>query len=1359
MPVPQAADLTPVRLPPRPGPWLTDVAVVVVMALVLVAQQPGRTRFDTKLDLWVDPWAFLTRALDAWDSSAGFGQLQNQAYGYLFPMGPVIGVFHGVGLPTWVAQAVWAWLLLAGAYVGMRLLLRQWQLPWFAAVPAAVAYACAPRHVTVVGPLSAELIAAALLPFSLLALARGAGTLRRTAACAALPFLLMGAANAAVTLAVTPLPALVILTRRSDRWRLLGWWSFFVGLMSVWWVVPLLVQRNYAVPFLDNIESARITSSGLLPAEVLRGDVHWVSGIVSQGSPWWPAGYQYSVVPWLVTATLLLAAIGVAGLASRHVPEHLALASAALIGAVLMGAGSTLAPFAAGYWDLLDGPLVPFRNVHKFDPLIRLPLAVGVAVAVLAVAQWVANRPRPRLGPLVGAGVAGLAVVVALPLAVPGVSAGRTWTRIPDWWQASADWLAADGDGRALVVPGSGFGMYLWGRTIDEPLQPLARSPWAIATGLPLGSIGSARLLDSVSAALRTGRAAPGLADTLARSGVAYVVVRNDVDSAEVLGPSRAVVAATLLASPGFSPAASFGDSYGSWRGDVSTDFGRDDPRPALEIYRVDGDVPLVSATAVSGTTLMTGGPEALLPATANGLLSADRPVVFEHDVPTTAGAWGSLPLIQTDSLMRRDRALGRGDEDLSSAQSADEASRVDRLSPDLLPWPDASLATVAYRGIRSVEASSARSYADSIGALLVARSPAAAVDGDPTTWWQSGEFGGPAGQWWQVALRRPTDLGGMTVLMNLSPLIGSPPRRVTVLADGTPVVARVSGSGVVGPLEDPALRNVQVLRIRVDEADGSSGDAAIREVNIPRLSPAAPLLVPAPTVPSTSGAALSLTAVAPARPACVRIGTADRCDPSQAREDAAGGVLDRLVEVTDPISGPVRVWGTVRAGPSAAALLDPVGDGITARASSWLSFDVRTRPSAAVDGDPDTLWVADPLDPRPWLDLSWPRPRTITEITLEQPPDGQGWSRPIGARVQVGARTVPMLTSGTTLVPIEPLRTDQLRLTLTGWDKRVTVNSRTSRPTSVPPGIGEVRLAGAEDLVYRPDPTARTGSICGFGPDVTVAGTTVRTRVVGTLGDVMDGNEMIISPCSSPLTSVRLSPGVNRVVVARSDLTVPTRLSVGREASVPEVRQLETQRWDTSRRSVVVGAGPQAVLRVAESANAGWAATLDGLRMTPVQVDGWQQGWMVPAGDGGTVELTYTPTTTHKAGLAIGALTALLALVIGFVGSGSGRLYRPAARTGIGRGVAAVTAVPAGLLLAGASGGVVAVLAIAVAGRRWAPLTAFSAVASAAGLVVVGALGASVPPAWISVVALGGLLVATSSGLMQTQAQPRQRV
>jgi arabinofuranan 3-O-arabinosyltransferase len=68
----------------------------------------------------------------------------------------------------------------------------------------------------------------------------------------------------------------------------------------------------------------------------------------------------------------------------------------------------------------------------------------------------------------------------------------------------------------------------------------------------------------------------------------------------------------------------------------------------------------------------------------------------------------------------------------------------------------------------------------------------------------------------------------------------------------------------------------------------------------------------------------------------------------------------------------------------------------------------------------------------------------------------------------------------------------------------------------------------------------------------------------------------------------------------------------------------------------------------VPESLNPGWVAhTSAGTRLTPVAVNGWQQGWVVPAGTSGAVTLTLAPNSLYRAGLAGGlALLPLLALM-----------------------------------------------------------------------------------------------------------------
>lgn len=66
-------------------------------------------------------------------------------------------------------------------------------------------------------------------------------------------------------------------------------------------------------------------------------------------------------------------------------------------------------------------------------------------------------------------------------------------------------------------------------------------------------------------------------------------------------------------------------------------------------------------------------------------------------------------------------------------------------------------------------------------------------------------------------------------------------------------------------------------------------------------------------------------------------------------------------------------------------------------------------------------------------------------------------------------------------------------------------------------------------------------------------------------------------------------------------------------------------------------------VLRIADRAAEGWQATLDGRLLEKTTVDGWAQGFQLPA-EGGRLDLTYEDTFTHTAWVwAQGALAVVL--------------------------------------------------------------------------------------------------------------------
>ncbi|NED14184.1 family 2 glycosyl transferase, partial [Streptomyces sp. SID9124] len=75
---------------------------------------------------------------------------------------------------------------------------------------------------------------------------------------------------------------------------------------------------------------------------------------------------------------------------------------------------------------------------------------------------------------------------------------------------------------------------------------------------------------------------------------------------------------------------------------------------------------------------------------------------------------------------------------------------------------------------------------------------------------------------------------------------------------------------------------------------------------------------------------------------------------------------------------------------------------------------------------------------------------------------------------------------------------------------------------------------------------------------------------------------------------------------------------------------------------------GAGRVLRIADAADPGWQATLDGRALTAKTVDGWAQGFELPA-EGGTLNLTYEAPFTHTvwiwAQVALAVVLVVMAL------------------------------------------------------------------------------------------------------------------
>ncbi|MBX3284902.1 MAG: discoidin domain-containing protein [Actinobacteria bacterium] len=343
------------------------------------------------------------------------------------------------------------------------------------------------------------------------------------------------------------------------------------------------------------------------------------------------------------------------------------------------------------------------------------------------------------------------------------------------------------------------------------------------------------------------------------------------------------------------------------------------------------------------------------------------------------------------------------------------------------------------------------------------------------------------------------------------------------------------------------------------------------------------------------------------------------------------------------------------------AALGVPGADdgGVTATSSRRLPGGLVNRAMAAIDGDPDTWWSPGFLDQRgEFVDYVAARPVTVDHLDLTVLNDGRH-SVPRSLEVAVGegddldVQTVDLPTiddqtteNGTTTVTLRLPRTVRgrhVRVTVPDRDGSVrdveTLDWFTGKPLIMPIGLAELGIPGLEapPMPARIDDTCRDDLL-------EVDGRGVALSISGTTADLLAGKALTARTCDDD--GVGLPEGSSTLRTARADFTgldvdrLVLRSAAGGDADAeqgalvagsrpgdgrPDVRVDAQGR--TSIDATVTDADQPFWIVLGQSYNQGWHASADGEDLgPPTLVDGYANGWEVPAGASVDIHLEWTP-------------------------------------------------------------------------------------------------------------------------------------
>ncbi len=614
---------------------------------------------------------------------------------------------------------------------------------------------------------------------------------------------------------------------------------------------------------------------------------------------------------------------------------------------------------------------------------------------------------------------------------------------------------------------------------------------------------------------------------------------------------------------------------------------------------------------------------------------------------------------------------------------------------------PITSDTLASYLGVRSVTASG---YGDTVTYLPEDR-PSQAVDGNLDTAWEVGAFGQPLGQWWQMQFLRPTTTSAVNLVQ---PLTGGNNRwitRATLTFDGKhPLTVRLGPSSrtAQGQTITFPSRTFSTLRIRIDATNlkGTDLNAGPSSVGFAEVRVANTVATELIDLPSD---VLGGTGTATAADRLVILLTRQRVSPYPPRQDPEVS-LDRSFVL--PNARTFTLTGTARIN---ALIPDDQIDrldgreqasGIVAYSEGRLPGDLKAGASAALDGNPATVWspgfgASSQLGS--WIHVDLPKPITFNHLNLQIVDDGRhSVPTELTVATENGSTKVriPPLKAGTrpgstVTVPVSfpALHGSHLQFTVSGVHLRTTLSYTSRQRIALPVGIAELGIPGVVD----PPPPAAIPSPCQSDL-LSVDGQPVWLRVSGSSSAALDGDGLKVSLCGPDAAGLHLGAGTHVLEAANGHTTgwnldelaldsaggggtepdvSPTALVAPAVPSgVPTARA--TSQSATTIHVKVSGvsatAGPF-YLVLGESINRGWTATVDGGPSlgAPELMDGFANGWIVNprlvAGEIShgtlTVTLRWTPQRLIWVALTVSGAGLVAVLVLSVLPDRTGRRRR----------------------------------------------------------------------------------------------------